>query len=143
MKSGGAAPFATRRRSRATPERKHVNRALVCIAALGLCICARPDSNSERPPPRRDPSPTCEQRAQAVETLFATYNRCKQASDCQLVWPQCPFACYRAIERSRMDEVFRKINEYQRHCPRCQYRCTLLESKEALCENGICQVPKR
>ena len=109
-------------------------------------MCARSDRQDDRPLPPAvidsRKSPTCEQRFRAVEDLFATRNHCKQASDCELVWPQCPFGCYRAIERSHKDELFRLINEYLRHCTNCHYRCILLDSKDALCENGICKVPK-
>ena len=74
------------------------------------------------------------------DEVVESRNGCQTASDCEMVYPGCPFGCGVAVNREHAGAVRRKaeelVDEYESCNQECVYDCIALG--EPMCVSGHC-----
>jgi hypothetical protein len=88
-------------------------------------------------------SPLTEEETSALfKQYVATANGCREASECTVIFTECPLGCFTAVRRDRKADVEGKAQElvarYRGSGGGCIYSCA--QPGALTCEEGTCRV---
>lgn len=84
--------------------------------------------------------PICDQLRQEFSEKILELNYCNVAADCKIERFDCPFSCFRQINKDAdLTKINRIIANYDLNCGFCEYKCPPPpKPEEILCEKNKC-----
>lgn len=76
----------------------------------------------------------CEKLKRQVLALLSEKNYCNTSADCEMVSFDCPFGCYRLVNKNVDLALVREgVAKYRTRCPPCLYDCGFPKKEEIKC----------
>jgi len=76
-----------------------------------------------------------QEKRNSIKNQIKQYADCESDADCEVIDSKCPFGCYVAVNRDKLDEIKKNIEEYPNEC---ENSCRLKRGTK--CEDKKCKV---
>lgn len=85
----------------------------------------------------------CDEKVNQIKNLIHNSKQCQSHLDCDIVYLNCPFGCFGAINIKQEGIIREAIKEHRKmSCTFCNYRCSSKKGFTSLCNNGMCETVK-
>ncbi len=82
-----------------------------------------------------DPQARLDARRDEIKKKIQEYGACREIGDCEAVESKCPFGCYVAVNKDKVEEMRTALRDYPDECANV---CRL--QKGTVCEDNKCKI---